>query len=98
MSSSVINFPPDRLQKIENRFKNYGFKVGIVPALIDPSKEKKASDEELRTLSKLLEKSDIDSQANSSEVSQLNEFSVYNHRGEVVTHFIEKGKFQNLIA
>ena len=97
MSSSVINFPPDRLQKIENRFKNSGFRVGIVPALIDPSKEKEPSDEELRNLSKLFENS-LQSQTPHPAIGKSASLVIYNRKRELVTHFIDAGIFQNLIA
>lgn len=97
MSSSVINFPPDRLQKIENRFKNSGFRVGIVPALIDPSREKEPTDEELRSLSRLFEKP-AQQQATHPTIGKSASLVIYNRKCELVTHFIDAGIFQNLIA
>lgn len=92
MSSSVINFPPDRLQKIENRFKNAGFKVGIIPALINPSKEKEPNDLELQELARVLnEKQPLQERLQQN----VDTFSVYNNRCEIVTYFVQIGKCVN---
>ena len=96
MSSNILNFPPDRLQKIENRFKNEGFRVGIIPTLIDPSKEKEASKQELDALSKILD--DLEARTDLSQPGQDENdyFLTYNRNCELVKNFIDSKKYVNL--
>jgi hypothetical protein len=96
MSSNILNFPPDRLQKIENRFKNENFRVGLIPSLIDPSKEKEASKQELDVLSKIL--SDLDYVIDLSQLVSggVDYFLTYDRNCKLVKNFIDSKKYVNI--
>jgi hypothetical protein len=96
MSSNILNFPSDRLQKIENRFKNESFRVGLIPSLIDPSKEKETSKRELDVLSKMLD--DLETRTGLSQpgLDESDYFLTYNRNCELVKNFIDSKKYVNL--